>query len=368
MPEAAAPAPARAPGPLRAGTFNAGLAVGVLSHAEARAEPVAHALATEPLDLLCVQEFWLEEHWQRLVESTAARLPNTYRLPPDPGGPMTCAPEDLGRLAACAAPCGGARDAARCALARCQRVLPTVSSGCLSCLGRDPRLSFAELSLGCVGDATSGQRGMQGGFFAYGGSFGTGLLTRARILERDALVFPSALARRGVLYARLDASIGEVHAFCTHLTADVGVVPHPGGGSWSEDHRREIDALLAFVERKAGRGPVILLGDLNTGPAVAPRISPRLPGHFQRLLAWGFQDPSAVSGAPGCTYCFDDPLSGGQGQRGTLIDHVLLRGLVGVTHQDLLRRPLELRVGEHVTTTGFSDHVGVVVEIAPPGG
>ncbi|WP_044249127.1 endonuclease/exonuclease/phosphatase family protein [Chondromyces apiculatus] len=375
---------ARSRGPFRAGTFNAGLAVGILAHADARAEPVVKALAEEPLDLLCVQEFWLEEHWHQLTNATAERLPNTHHLAPDPGGTALCAPEDLGRLAVCATPCGGARsDAARCVLERCMHVLPTVSGGCLSCLGRDPRRSFTEFAQSCVdGAAAASAKAVKRGarevrdarltaqtFYGYGGSFGTGLLTSAPITARDAYVFPSALARRGVLYARLDAPIGPVHAFCTHLTAEVGGVPHPAGGSWTADQRREIEALLAYVERKVPRGePIVLLGDLNTGPAAAPSVSARLPGHFQRLIAWGFVDPSGVSGPPNCTYCSDNPLSGGQGTRGSLIDHVLLRGLSGASHRDLLRRPLDVQVRGKRVRTGFSDHYGVVVDITPEGG
>jgi hypothetical protein len=44
---------------------------------------------------------------------------------------------------------------------------------------------------------------------------------------------------------------------------------------------------------------------------------------------------------------------------------VLLRGLDGVARRDLLRRPLDLDVSGRRVRTGFSDHYGVVVEIAP---
>src|SRR5262245_8258601 len=68
----------RPAGPFRAATFNAGLAVGVLDHAEARVDHVVRSLGEAPIELLCVQEFWLEDHWQSLVEATANRLPNTH--------------------------------------------------------------------------------------------------------------------------------------------------------------------------------------------------------------------------------------------------------------------------------------------------
>jgi len=379
--DGARPPRARATDPFRAGTFNAGLAVGVLDHAEARVEPIVEALADEPLDLLCVQEFWLEEHWQKLVQATSERLPNAYRLAADPGGAPGCAPEEVGRLAACAAPCGGAgAGAARCVMDRCMGVLPSVSGRCLSCLSRDPRRPLGELVQGCLDEAPrpapppQQARGKskskhQADFYGYGGSFGTGILTSAPILERDALVFSSStLARRGVLYAKVDAPIGPVHTFCTHLTADLGSIPHPTGGSWAADQRREIDALLAYIEAKSGGQPLVLLGDLNTGPAAAPGVSPRLPTHFQKLIAWGLQDPSTALGQPRCTYCFDNPLGGGAGTHGSLIDHVLLRGFHGVARRDLLRKPLDLTVSGRRVRTGYSDHYGVVVEIAPESG
>src|SRR4051794_19592041 len=75
-PRAVEPVVAKAAAPekreFRVATYNAGLAVGVLKYTDERVEPLVRALSTERLDLLCVQEFWLEEHWQKLVHATAA--------------------------------------------------------------------------------------------------------------------------------------------------------------------------------------------------------------------------------------------------------------------------------------------------------
>ena len=46
---------------IRVATYNAGLAVGVLKYADERAAMVAQTLAKEDVDLLCVQEVWLED-------------------------------------------------------------------------------------------------------------------------------------------------------------------------------------------------------------------------------------------------------------------------------------------------------------------
>src|SRR5262245_20372706 len=86
----------------RVGTFNAGLAVGVLDYARERAPLVADALAALPVDLLCVQEVWLDAHWRAVETAARARLP--YALRPVPaatpaGG--TCTPDELRPVMAC---------------------------------------------------------------------------------------------------------------------------------------------------------------------------------------------------------------------------------------------------------------------------
>src|SRR5688500_3002711 len=69
------------PRAFRLATFNAGLAVGALEHAAERAPAVVQALAREPLDVLCVQEFWHESHWRDLVEATGNRMSQRLRPP-----------------------------------------------------------------------------------------------------------------------------------------------------------------------------------------------------------------------------------------------------------------------------------------------
>jgi endonuclease/exonuclease/phosphatase family metal-dependent hydrolase len=203
----------------------------------------------------------------------------------------------------------------------------------------------------------------------YSGSYGTGILTSAPILERDSLILPSVLDRRAVLYAKLATPVGELHAFCTHLTADLGGVPHPGGSTWRRDQSTQVDAMLSFIKKKAGdRGAAILLGDLNTGPAIEPRIAPSLPSHYARLIDQGFINPYAAQRDVRCTYCFDNPLEGGGGTRGLLIDHVLLRGFEGgVAGSQIMRSDLHVDVGGRSVKSGFSDHYGVIVTLSKRG-
>ena len=378
--EASAPAiPARpVKKDLRVATYNAGLAVGVLKYADERASMVAQSLAQEDVDLLCVQEFWLEDHWRMLVKATEKKLPSTHRLPPEKMGGK-CDEAEVAPLASCAvASCkqAAAHEIAMCLLGSCGGELTKISAECFQCLAANPRGKPEEIVRACVAPpqkaAPAGSRGgasARGGteaFRVYSGSTGTGILTNAEILERDALPLPSVLDRRAVLYARLATPIGELHAFCTHLTANLAGVPHPGKASWRRDQSAQIDALLAFVEKKAAGRPALILGDLNTGPAIAPAISPSLPDHYARLVQSGFLNPYAAQRDVQCTYCFDNPLEGGRGTRGVLIDHVLLRNFEGqvLTGAQIMRPLVTVQPAGKPVRIGLSDHYGVSVTLS----
>jgi endonuclease/exonuclease/phosphatase family metal-dependent hydrolase len=364
----------------RVATYNAGLAVGVLKYAQERVSPLVRALADQKVDLLCVQEFWLEEHWDSLAAEVRDSLPNTFRLPPE-RVTASCEAREVEPVVACAtASCSGRplHELAYCMLRSCGRALEGLSPDCFQCLAANPQKSPAELARACMpaGSPEAGARRAGGpkraggpeDFRVYSGSFGTGILTNAEIVERDSLVLPSVLDRRAVLYTKLATPVGKLHAFCTHLTANLGSVPHPGRGSFQRDQEAQVDALLAFVERKAGSEAAVVLGDLNTGPAVAPHISAALPGHYDRLLRRGFLNPYASQEDVKCTYCFDNPLEGGRGTRGVLIDHVLLRGFEGRVAGDQMMRPMITVEHEgRPIQSGYSDHYGVIVTLSSSG-
>ncbi len=379
------------PGAFRVATFNAGLAVGYLPYAEQRAAPVIDALARAPVDLLCVQEVWLEEHWQALRAASAARFPYAYRLPPagDARAAGACPRAELDPLAACAREhCGGlsATGLGGCVLQHCAERAQGLSPDCLNCLLRNPVGSLDAITAACAAPAPpaappvpsaapaapgrSAPRPRSGAeVVAYGGSFGTAILSREPLADLDALVFDATLNPRAALYARVrPAALGDVHVVCTHLTP--ALASPLGGRPPAAEQREQIERLVPWVERKAGGGGrAVLAGDFNAGPRAGAAIEAVLPEHYARLLAAGFRNPYAGRPDARCTFCAENPLSGGAGARGALLDHVLLRGHAGgAAAEPFLRDTLELEVGGRRVRSAYSDHYGLLVTLRPPEG
>jgi endonuclease/exonuclease/phosphatase family metal-dependent hydrolase len=349
---------------LRIATFNAGLAVGVLPHARERLPHIVSALANLDVDLLFVQEFWLDPHWEELRVAAEARFPHAYRaLPAEPPRRGVCSREEVAPLVACArAHCDGltSDDLARCVVHRCASAATSMSPACLNCVASNPTGSLDEIMAPCLAEADAPQdpasargasRGGRYGYgvpglVAYGGSYGTGLLSALPLFDRDELVYEATLNARGALYARVEhRALGDMHVFATHFSPG----PH-------DEQLPQVERLLAWIGDKVGRGGrVILLGDLNTGPS---------SGLYRRLEAAGFENPYTALPDPPATFPDGSFSSRGMGRSGWLLDHVLLRGFSEpATAERILDEPLTIEAeGQKVRTT-YSDHCGILVTV-----
>lgn len=246
-----------APG-LRVATFNAGLAVGMLPHCSERLELIVRALADLDADLLFVQEFWVDTHWQELTRAHGGRGP--------------------------------------------------------------------------------------AGLMAYGGSFGTGLLSKTPLEDRDVLVFTSTVNARGAIHARMTTRVAKLDVFAVHFS--------PGPES---EQRPQVDRLLRWIDERGAKGPTIVLGDLNMGPGSSS---------FRRFVDAGFDDPYARQSNGKCTFCGGGLTSAGHGTSGILIDHVLVRGFRGTTLSErVLDDTVTLIAGGSPVKTTLSDHCGVLVTL-----
>jgi len=358
----------------RVATFNAGLAVGVVKLASERVEPVAQAVPKMGVYLVCLQEVWLEEHWARIVHATSALLPHAVRLPPvatakNPAGSSNaaaCSAEEIAPLASCAKQsCPGltSDELASCVLKRCRGIANRLSAECASCLATDPTGTADAILAPCVGSRTA----MKGGgspshVVAFGGSYGLGMLTSETIVAEDTLRLETDLNPRAAMYVRLRTeSIGEIDAFCTHLTPDVGELAPPAGRTWGDVHAAEVDALAKWIDIKAnGARPIILLGDFNSGPPISATTTERFAADYAKFMSNGFINAYTLGPGALCTFCDANPLNEGAGSEGTIIDHILTKNFAGrVSVEPILRESIDLRVGSETVRAAYSDHYGL---------
>ncbi|WP_437563378.1 endonuclease/exonuclease/phosphatase family protein [Sorangium sp. So ce542] len=342
--------------PFRIATFNAGLAVGVLPYATERVPRVVEALAALDVDLLFVQEFWLDAHWDLLRRALESRLPHALR--PEPAHPApraACSASQVRPLVACAeAKCSGLTDEAlaRCVVQSCAPTALALPTPCLNCIASRPVGTIHEIVDRCVGDPAApaapaaGSSSRFGGLIAYGGSFGTGLLSAAPLDDRDLLVFESTVNARGALYARVAAAeLGALHVFAAHLS--------PGG----PEQPPQLERLLDWVDAKAGRAPALLLGDLNTTPGSSL---------FRRLERAGFRDADVPDRR--ATFSHDGLGTGDVEDSGWRLDHVLVRGLdAGLRADRILDEPITMQAAGRAVRTTLSDHFGVLATLGGAG-
>ena len=346
---------------LAVGTYNAGLAPGFVPFTEERAPLTIQAIAEQPLDVLCVQEMWTAESVTALRTASASRWPNTFFPAADPGDVVSttpaCEAAALTPLATCVSTsCAGlpTDQLTGCVLGGCQPEINALDAACSTCLAANIGASFDAIAGTCTTMPSSP--------YAFGGSFGVGLLSRQPLLEPDFLVLDSTFNRRGVIYARVDTDrVGEVHVFCTHLTAIFADIPFPtAGGSWEAEQRAQIEEMLAFIDEKTDDDDrVIILGDLNTGPAFGD-VEAEEAANYALFTNAGFENPFIDDvDVAACTFCADNPLVSDTSASVT-IDHMLVRGLdADGTARRFLTQPVEIDVDGEPTTVALSDHWGV---------
>lgn len=341
---------------LRFATYNAGLAYGFVEYAEERSPLIPPAVAELPVDVLCLQEVWNASDVAAMKSATSAKLSTAFFFENQQAfsESAACTSAEVDPLLACVEPACGNSPEATCVLTNCGTEFAATSDACQTCLAAN---------VGGTLDAIEAACGEGGALYAYEGAFGVGLLTNQEVTASDQLVFPSTLNRRGVLYAELATAAGPMHVFCTHLTADLSF-NYPGAAdSWGDEQRDQIEALLVYVAEKAGTEPAVILGDLNTGPALEG-IAGELPENYALFSDAGWEAPF-VSANPACTFCGENPLVGNPGdpKRTVLIDHVLFKNRKGgeLSSSRVLDQDITINVEGSDQTSKLSDHYGVSV-------
>ena len=279
-------------------TFNVGLAPGLSPLVAERGSAAIEAIATDAaaaaaaapseISVLCVQEFWVEEHWSALVAATAETFSSSLRMPVIPGVGR-CSPEELEPLGVClAANCDvPAEEILVCGQTECAAEVAAISGVCLPCVIDNAASGLEAIAAACINPEAGPQEREPA---IYGGAVNLGLLTNARVEASDTTELDSYFVRAGVLYANLDDGTGaHLHVFCTHLASPLPGIPYQGAhGDYEGEQNAQLTQLLSFIDEKTAKGDrVVLLGDFNTGPA-AGDLFPEFPAHFARLLRAGF--------------------------------------------------------------------------------
>jgi endonuclease/exonuclease/phosphatase family metal-dependent hydrolase len=347
-------------GKLRALTYNTALAPDFEPLTEVRKPLIEAALSdlANDLDVLCVQEYWKYADLDDLNVALDGKLDYGLRHAPDPGS-GACSDDDLSELGGCLASACGAEtgiELVACAQTECAAPIQSIDGGCLGCFL--DHLADAEFSV-CRGSAVKDPA-------LFGGTIDIGLFSRHPLVREAALEYDSYFVRAAVLFARIDVpELGPVDTFCTHLGSSLGVIPYQGRfSSWEGEHAHQVQELIDFISaNSSGAYPVLVLGDLNMGPASAgpPPVSAELPDDFRALLDSGLE--SAVTDEA-CTLCSDNVLRGGA-SADTWVDHVLVRGFSGqVGTERVLREAFTLPTPDGDVPMNLSDHYGLRAELS----
>ncbi len=210
--------------------------------------------------------------------------------------------------------------------------------------------------------------------FAYGGTFGIGVLTNQEIVDQDTLYLESSLNRRAVIYAELDTEqIGTVHVFATHLSAIFADIPFPGGGGpeeWQQEQADQIDAMLAFVDEKVDDdSPVLVMGDFNTGPD-GELFDAEFEENYDAIVdSGGFDSPYADDDESECTWCDANTLIDEGDTDRLVIDHVFVRRFDGtVDVERIYDENVSVVVEGEDVMMNLSDHFGLLATLTPNSG
>lgn len=345
--------------PLTFVTYNAGLAVGFVPGAESRTPMVADALAGVDADFVCLQEVWLPEQVQAIETATASAFTHSYFPAASQSADASCDAGALDSLLSCIdtscdATC--ADEVPDCVFASCGVQFLLLPKDCMRCamasVGDDP----AVVADRCVNTPIE---------YAYGGSFGTGILSKHPLGTVEEHVFTSTSNRRSVLHTTLELEDGPLDVYCTHLTAVFDTIPYPrDSGDWAAEQLAQIQEMETWIAETSGDRK-ILLGDLNTGPG-GDGIVAEAPEGFAALQDAGWDDPYIdLDGR--CTFCSTNPLIvGADDNDDRLIDHVLLKGVEATAATRVLDGTITAdSCAFDLSVAALSDHYGVSVTVQP---
>ena len=329
-------------------TWNVGLATNFVPYAPERVAPVIEAVAASDADVLCIQEAWREEDIAALTAGVASTYPNAFvSVTTEEGSDVpACEVEETDPLAECAREfCTGTSDLTTCVITYCYDEYDAMSPGCKECAAANIGLNDVDAILGaCLTGSST---------YAWGGHNGLMLLSKEPMTNTDRTDFTAWLIWRSALHA----TIGDMNISCTHLSASLTTPVYAGpDASYEAEQATEIENLIAESDTRAAGGVEIILGDMNTGPALTG-LSAELPDNYAKFEAAGYADANVAAATPFCTWCTTNTLVPDT-DADTTLDHILVKGATTADPVRLFDGTVDVEASEGTVTTNLSDHFG----------
>lgn len=328
-------------------TYNLGLVRGSVGFVEERFPKQISALKRHTADVLCLQEVWTDADSDRLRDELHETYPYSFRYRTvDASESMTpCGIWPVVTLDRCVKKSCRSKGipATSCVVGECESEYRALSQECQRCLAANTVAPWRCAVFGAKSYLLEGRNGLL-------------LLSRQPIANARYRSFDTALVKRGVI----EADIDDTHVQCTHLSADLSVVPYPRHASfqnWSDEHRAQFAKL---GESAPSDRCTIVLGDLNSGPD-EKQLKGAWATNFSELERLGYR---SLWRAPQCTWCRQNLLTGAE--HDTQIDHILFKSCAYTTYRyrRMFDEPVDITTSEGVSKkVPLSDHYGVLVEV-----
>ena len=328
-------------------TYNLGLipAVGL---ERARLPLILEAMKKTRASVACLQEVWTDDDVKAITEGLAAYYPHAFSK----------ATEDTGKHPSGVCDLGNAISTQKCGTEKCTpkgiSMTECVSDAALCKAQYD---GFSDACKRCLAANTQSPTRCAMGEaprFNSQGRNGLLLLSWHEIENPTYTTIEAQIVARGAITATIQGRTVQ----CTHLSADLQVVPYPPDTtyqSWAEEHAAQIGVIDKAAKSDGCR---VLLGDMNTGPTTE-QLAGELEKNFSGLANASYVQPWDE---PECTFCADNPLAGVTDDR--WIDHIFFKGCqkaAAFEYRRVFDQPIQVQSEGALVDTRLSDHYGVMV-------
>lgn len=335
-------------------SFNMGLAHSYVPHAAERLEPVVAAVSAGDADVICLQEIWLEDDLNYLIETASDNYPHAYshhEAVEASEEPACNDVESATALSDCAtvADCDNDPDFSQCVLSNCFAEYNGLEPACQECLAA----SIGEGNVAAIFEICT-EGSVQ---WLYDGRHGLVILSKKPFERTQYVPLDSWLIVRAGLFATVD----DVKMVCTHLSTDLGTQYQGEHGSFEGENLHQTQSLIAWMEQEESAHPKIILGDFNAAPALDGLIGEYTEAYGNFGPA-GYSDANCESENPFCTWCAHNTLN--NHPVNSAIDHILVRDGVASNPRRIHDQTVTITVEGEPVESHLSDHFGMQVTLS----